>query len=371
MNNDPNTAVRAALERLMQEFVSASSDAAPIDHQRLSGLPTQVVTKRNWDDFVLANYLGLDHQKKDAWREWVPHPCGSVCSRFAGVGDKAALDRFRRLADTGMALLKSAAAAAGTIWHFDARLVRQIQLDRTKETYLYWMEALHLTAKQCRTPFLDVTVGNWGHTLKPDEIAEDVAAVMSKPTDFGLSALPIHPIMESLQDVFRSSAEAIKIWLDMDDVVHVGDWPDRPPIYLPLPNGNSSKESDVVTPPPDSVVTKDQDQVPPIPDPNKLVMDRTTFTVSYRGHSSDWDNTKPFNVLERLNRRPGFPVALSLLKRDVWGAVANIEDASVRKHISDVRMKLKEDGFKGITIVDKPKGSYTLILTEPPLLAEG
>jgi len=364
MNTDLNTAVRTGLERLMHEFASASSDAAPIFHQRLSGLPDQALTKRTWDDFELANYLGLDHQKKGEWRKWVPHPDGTVCSRFVGVGDKAAFERFRRLADNGMGLLKTAAANAGKIWHFDTRLVEQIELDRTKETYLYWMEALHLTAKQCRTLFLDVRIGTWGHTIKPDETPEQVASAMSEAKASGLSSFPIHPMMESLQDdVFRSSAEAIKVWLGMDDVVHIGDWPDRPPIYLPPPIGDSSAISDVVRPStPQPVVAEDEVLPSPAPVSNKLVMSRDTFTASYRGKTCELGFTKEFELLERLNQTPGIYIPVARLIDDVWKD-DNTEKGTVQTTVKHLRRKIKK--LNGIEI-GSIKDHYKLILTEPP-----
>jgi hypothetical protein len=216
---------RTALEQLVQEFTSA---AAPLFHQRLSGVPEQHLTREVWSDFRVEN-----RAKKGEWQKFVPHPSGLVCSRFYGTGDKAALDTFRRLADTGLALLNAAALDPSEIWQFDRSIVEQIESDPNDNTYLYWLEALHLTAKRCRTLYLHVSTGNWAYTLGPGETVEQAASILSQPTDF-LMAFPIHPIMESLQhDVFRSSAEAIKVWLAADDVTPVGDWPARPPIYLP------------------------------------------------------------------------------------------------------------------------------------------
>jgi len=234
MNTDPNANARAAFERLIQEFASASSDDAPILHQRLYGLPDQQLTKRTWEHFRLAVNPAYARKKHGEWQEWVPHTDGTVCSLFVGSGDKAALDRFRRLADTGMALVRNAAANPEATWHFDTSLADQIGSEPTDNAFLNWLDALHQTAKQCRTIFLHATIGNWSYSPKPGETVEQIASAMSEPTPAGLVALPIHPITESLQhDVFRSSAEAIKVWLGMDDVVRVGDWPERPPIYLP------------------------------------------------------------------------------------------------------------------------------------------
>ena len=344
-----NTTGRIALERLMQEFASASSECAPLFHQRLSVLPSQQLTRKAWEEFHLANYLRLARRTKTEWQEWVPHPDGSACSRFFGVGDKAALDHFRRLADTGTALLKSSASNPGPNWYFETSFIEQIESAPTDKAFLCWLDALHLTAKQCRTLFLHATVGNWAYTAGPHESVEQVASVMSDPTPFGLAALPIHPVMESLQHgIFRSSVEAIKVWLGMEDVVPVGDWAERPPIYLPSPFGESA-------------IANDEGNAPPTPAANKLEIDRDTFTVSYRGQTCKLGNTVPFRLLERLNQRPGVYLSITTLIDDVWKDEST-ESGTVQKTVSLLRKRLNDEGVVGIRIDGSEPGHYSLIL---------
>lgn len=355
MSTDPNANTRAALERLMQEFASASSDDAPILHQRLYGLPDQQLTKRTWEHFRLANDSTLARKKQGEWQAWVPHPDGTACSLFVSNGDKAALDRFRRLADTGTALLKMASANPEPTWHFDKRFVEQIEAQPNDETYLCWLNALHLTATQCRTMFLHATIGNWSYSPMPGETVEQVATAMSEPTPFGLVALPIHPIVESLQhDVFRSSAEAIKVWLGMDDVVHVGDWPERPPIFLPQPSQAQQHggESEVI-----AASSASSASTGP-----KLVIDRDTFTAWYNGEKCFLGNTIPFKVLVRLNQRPGTFVRIASLIDDVWGDV-DTEDATVQRTVSSLRKKLKDAFGEQVTIDGEQQDHYRLILS--------
>ncbi len=350
----------------MQEF-DAAADDDPIVHQRLSGLPTQSLTKRAWEDFRLANYGRSNRIKKGEWEEWAAHPDGLACSRFVGSGDKAALDRFRRLADTGMALLKAAAVNAGTKWHFDTSIVDQIESESSKDTYLSWLDAVHLTAKQCRTLFLHAEVSNWAYARRPDEAVEQVATAMSVATAFGLSAFPIHPIMESLQhDVFRSSSEAIKVWIGATDVVRVGEWAERPPIYLPLPIDDpqppiAGETSDA----PSSVVAPDEQHgqgTSPTTAANKLLVDRDTFSASYRGKTCPLGNTNEFILLERLARRPGVYVSISSLIDDVWHD-ENTEKNTVQRTVSNLRSKLADEFGTGVQIDGSQKGHYALILS--------
>ena len=286
MNTNSSSNLRAATERLMQEFTSNSSDDAPICHQRLSGLPDQKLTKATWDEFRLANYGRFDRKTKGQWQEWFAHPNGSVCSQFVGVGDKAALDRFRRLADTGMALLKAAAATAETTWHFDTSIYAQIKAEPTGETFVHWLETAALDGEAMQDAVSACYSRQLGLLLKTERIRRGSRFGYAEPTDFGLVALPIHPIMESLQyDVFRSSVEAIKVWLGMDDVVRVGDWPDRPPIYLP----SLSKV-------PQQDVENDESRSSPAPTTNKLVVqNQDTFSVSHQEEDpATWETTLRF-----------------------------------------------------------------------------
>jgi hypothetical protein len=367
MNTNPIANCRAGFERLIQEFASAANDA-PIFHQRLSGPPGQLLVKRTWEDFSLANYFPSERLKRGQWQVWMPHPDGLVCSRFVGSGDKSALDRFRRLADAGMALLRAAALAPESATHFDASILGQIESAATDETYLGWVDAVHLTAKQCRTLVLDVKIGNWAYTRSPHETDEKVASAMSAPTEAGLVAFPIHPIVESLQDdVFRSSAEAIKVWLDAGDMARVGNWPEQPPIYLPrvvCERQQDAGEQEGHAPPAvvDSGEQHEQSTTSVQP---TLLIDRETFSVSYGKVSKQWNNTKPFLLLERLNNRPGAAVPISSLRTAVWQNVRTT-DAAIKRQVSLLRRKLADDKFTGIAIDgESVRGHFKLILTDP------
>jgi hypothetical protein len=267
-----------------------------------------------------------------------------------------------------MALLRTASLSPGSTWDFESRIADKIESPPTDETYLSWLDLLHLTAKQCRTLFLHVDVGNWNHKQNPYETAEQVAAAMAEPPSTGGVAFPIHPILESLQhDVFRSSVEAIRVWLAAEDVVRVGDWPDRPPFYVPSLNEDSSATSTgVIAPTPQATVKEKEGHAPSTPGPNKLVIDRDTFTVWYGGKPCKLGNTKPFQLIERLNKKPGAYVSVKMLIDDVWRD-EETEKATVQKTVSNLRQELKATDITGVEIDGSQPNYYALILTAPTI----
>lgn len=358
---------RAGLERLMEEFASAYFDETSIRHQRLSGSRDQSMTKKAWEDLRIANRPLLG-RKKDEWEKWVPHPDGSVCSRFVGVGDKRVFELFQQLANTGMALLRDASLSPESTWNFDSRIADKIESPPTTETYLCWLELLHLTAKECRTLFLHVDIGNLNHGANSFESVEQVAKAMSEPTAFGMGAFPLHPIVEDLQhDVFRSSVEAIKVWRG-EDVVRVGQWPDRPPFYLPSLNSESSESSGGIASTPQVAVNVEAVNETSPPDPTKLVIDDKTTVVSFGGVSEQWGDTVPYRILKALQAYQRYGASISVLEDEVWADGEAPAEPSIRKQVSELREQLKNRGYEGIRIDGKiVKGHYKLILTYPTI----
>lgn len=231
---------RSALEMLSSEFRSAGKELGSLFHQRFSvpnndALPdTSSKVKSMWEDFAVANRSTFD-SRNHCWHKWIPHPTDSSCSRFFGHGGQEAFDHFQRLARTGMKLLEALWLDPHEKWQIDANVLDQIEAVHGDHSYLNWVEVLHLTARQSRTLFLDVTLGNWHYNRTSGESIEQIASQMSEPSAFGLVAFPIHPIVEALQhDVFRSSVDAINVWLGDQQAIRLpGDDIQRPPIQLP------------------------------------------------------------------------------------------------------------------------------------------
>lgn len=367
--NITDVTCHAGLERLMAEFASAYSDETSIRHQRLSGLRDQSLTKEAWEDLRITNRPLFERRKKDEWEKWVPHADGLVCSRFVGVGDKRVFELFQQLANTGIALLREASLSPESTLSLESRIADKIESPPTIEAYLYWLELMHLTAKECRTHLLHVDVGNWNHKANPYESVEQVAKVMSEPTPFGMGAFPFHPIVEDLQpDVFRSSVEAIKVWLGATDVVRVGKWADRPPFYLPSLNSESSESSGGIASTPQVAVNVEAVNETSPPDPTKLVIDDKTTVVSFGGVSEQWGDTVPYRILKALQAYQRYGASISVLEDEVWADGEAPAEPSIRKQVSELREQLKNRGYEGIRIDGKiVKGHYKLILTYPTI----
>ncbi len=367
MNSISFADCRGGLERLMEEFAAAYSDETPIHHQRLSGLPDQPFSKQVWEDFRIANQRRFETHKKNEWELLVPHPNGLICSRFTGVGDQVRLDLFHKLANTGIAFLREASLGAEPYWTFEPQIADMIELPPTSDTYLSWLELLHLTAKECRTLFLHVDVGNWNHKANPYESVEQVAGAMSEPTPFGIGAFPLYPIVEDLQhDVFRSSVEAIKVWIGATEVVRVGKWPVRPPVFVASLDKEEPERSAMISPSHEVAVAEETVEESSPPDPTKLVIDEESRMVSYGGISEPWDNLKPYKILKSLNKHIKHGAEISDLRLEAWENNSTISDESIERQVCNLRDELKEKGYKGITIPKKPVGGkYKLILTDP------
>jgi hypothetical protein len=356
------------LDRLMKEFASASTDESRIRHQRISGLPNQSLNSQTWEDLQIANRSVIKQQTNCQWEKWVSHGDGLVCSRFVG-GAKFSFELFQKLANTGMALLREASLNSESNLNIQSGIADIIESRPTPETYLYWLELLHLTAKECRTVCLHVDIGNWNHEASPYESVQQVAKAMSEPTAFGIGAFPLHPIVEELQhDVFRSSVEAIKVWLGAEDVTRVGQWHNRPLLYLRSLNKESSEPSGVIASTQQVAQPEEIVEESSPPDPTKLVIDDKSGIVSYGGVSKPWPDVIAYSILKSLKKHNQHGAVIEDIRLDAWGAISVISDEFVEKQISNLRTKLKEKGYTGITIPRKPVGGrYKLILTYPTI----
>jgi hypothetical protein len=96
-------------------------------------------------------------------------------------------------------------------------------------------------------------------------------------------------------------------------------------------------------------------------DDSKLVL--SGFTARFKGQKCFLGNTKPFALLVRLNRRPGWYVSVPELKEDICGVDSPVNDNTIQKHASDLRTQLRNAGMDGIEIDGKVKGHYRLVLT--------
>jgi hypothetical protein len=99
------------------------------------------------------------------------------------------------------------------------------------------------------------------------------------------------------------------------------------------------------------------------PDPNTIVVDRSTFSVRRGDKECKLGNTKPFLLMERLSRRPGTYISVAELIKDVWDGY-EVDKNTVQKTASALRSKLQKDGMGDLTIDGDQPDHYALLL--PP-----
>src|SRR5947209_6150615 len=58
---------------------------------------------------------------------------------------------------------------------------------------------------------------------------------------------------------------------------------------------------------------------PSAPDPSRFVVDRDTFSATWHGKTLPMGNNLEFRLLEKLARRPGIYVPISMLVKEIWG----------------------------------------------------
>ena len=197
--------IRRDLDELADEFDNAAATFPPICAQIIYKCDSIF----SWSDFWAANPGNdLDWQETEV--------CGSNdrCIRYCGYADS--LPGFRRLAPRGYDLLLALhdlQAADG----FIAPESMDLQLPDVSG-YLGWIQLIFNAARCFATATLQAKPGFWGHTG-----SVDVAKVTA-------------PFFEELRsDLFSSSAEAIRVWLDPSQAVSVGDFVEESWVCLPPP----------------------------------------------------------------------------------------------------------------------------------------
>jgi DNA-binding response OmpR family regulator len=93
---------------------------------------------------------------------------------------------------------------------------------------------------------------------------------------------------------------------------------------------------------------------------NSLIIDRSTFSILYKGKPCDLGNTMAFRLIERLAEDKGIYLDIGTLIRDVWQD-KEISEGAVQHQIGTLRKKLRKAGITGIVFQCQPK-HYRLIL---------
>jgi hypothetical protein len=206
-------AARRELEKLLEEFVEAADgpESYPsLGHQLISPLNGPWTTEV-WEKFIKAN----SHKNGD-WQEFQIFSGGESCARFFGTEDS--LSSFIRMAERGMETLKKILKMMedGKVILPDGLILRLPSCEGNEG----WIHLVYDTAHCYPTPFLHADPGNWGCTGQ---------------FNWDEDGNPAHPFFEKLRsELFKSSAEALSLWLDPSQADITGDRvTDKPPVYLP------------------------------------------------------------------------------------------------------------------------------------------
>ena len=221
----------------------------------LSPDPSKPLSPEAWEAFQKANgekeCEGYAHV---GWKVW---PGGTHCSRFLGTGGRVAIEEFCRIAESADDVLLEFATM-----EVDGNPVPEdfkIELTSLEgpEGYRFlpgwcrWLSLVYDTAWAVKTTFLHVEGRMWGRPDWPqviekrvgpaatrNEWAVEYAHLRAECEDKlcraeGDVVFPLHPDFQLLRhDVFRSSVEAINVWLDSDKTVCLA-LDERPPVCLP------------------------------------------------------------------------------------------------------------------------------------------
>jgi hypothetical protein len=193
--------LRADLETLAGEFEDVD---CPLFCQLLFPLLAPI----DWPRFLSANDQGRE------WQEWERFPHRDCRARF--FGDEEGLSAFTTLAKRGFDLLL-AVAGLEKLKRFRPPEGMEIQVP-AEQGHLGWLWLVFQTARCYSTATLQADPGFWNHSG-----AVDLAKASA-------------PFVEELRgDLFASSAEAIRLWLDPSEAVCIGPYVEDSPIYLPPP----------------------------------------------------------------------------------------------------------------------------------------
>jgi hypothetical protein len=241
--------------RLYSQFVLTPDHNAPLSYEA-------------WDAFTKAHERPSPQHGAE-WDEWEVSPDRCVCSRLYGSGDRCAVKEFRRAAESGYDILvelQMLHEEEETTPHGFRLLLPEHKGPtgwRPVDWALGWLNVVYRTAFACPTPFLHADHGLWGHPDTARKIESHVVHAASHLdwerahaslweeaeertmlVDDNDPVVPVHPPVQSLRcDVFRSSAEAINVWLNSDRTVWVAV-EDEPPIWLPPSNPLAEEAAD-------------------------------------------------------------------------------------------------------------------------------
>jgi hypothetical protein len=220
------TTLRSELEAVQEQFKQGARQFPNLRYESICPL-SEPLSQEAWSNFIAAN----EGDNSDSeWEAWEVDTDGISCIHY--YGDEKWFELYRRLAESGFLVLQGIErcltefTSMPTDWKLDLP---------SFEGYAAWTYLVDSTA-QISTPFLRQVGRVWN---LPDDYEGETDELMYETWETppeGGDRFPKHPFCVAiLHDLFRSSVETIREWLEPDIVPTVGECYGQSPIALCLP----------------------------------------------------------------------------------------------------------------------------------------
>lgn len=206
-------ALHSALAEIRTEFEHGARAFPELYYEGILA-PKEPLSQQSWENFIAAN----ESEDDNVWERWEVRSDGNFCFHYYGNGEW--FEHFRRLAESGFLILREFEWLLGTPPSMPSGYKLLLP---SYDGHAAWTHVVDASA-QLSTPHLRSVGRVWN---LPDDYDGDSDQLMyetwEEPANGG-DRFPKHPFCVALhQNLFRSSAEAIRIWLRPDSVVDIGE----------------------------------------------------------------------------------------------------------------------------------------------------
>jgi hypothetical protein len=220
------TALYSELKRVQEQFEQCVRQSPSLYYEAISTL-NEPLSQESWSNFIAANEL---EDSDSEWEAWEVDPDGDYCAHY--YGDQKWFENYRRLAESGFLVLEGIKKCLTEFTSMPTNWKLELP---AFDGYAAWTHLVDSTAV-ISTPFLRKVGRVWN---LPDDYEGDSDQLMYETWETppeGGDRFPKHPFCVALQhDLFRSSVETIREWLEPDIVPTVGECYGESPITLCSP----------------------------------------------------------------------------------------------------------------------------------------
>lgn len=216
---------RSFLEDVQRGFERAANSWPNLTH-RLFYAPDEALSPEAWQTFARMN----TGKTIDAvWELWQPFPSGDYCNQF--FGEEKWFRVLGKLVESGLEVLNRFARFRLQKGHMPDDAFFNLPEDMV---FSDWIKLVYDTA-EFSTPLLWSKFSAWEvpDNTSSDEMDSLMYDAWSEPNN-GSPRIPLHPpVLELHLDLFNSSSEAIRCWLQTAQIVNFLNLTDDLPIKLP------------------------------------------------------------------------------------------------------------------------------------------